>query len=108
VRRHAAFPTGANANFVRYGGEHELEIRTWERGVENETLACGTGVLAAAAVGIATLQLALPIAARTRGGFTLTVDGETSEGIVRRWTMRGDARLLARAEVFPAAEEQPA
>jgi diaminopimelate epimerase len=107
VRHHGAFPAGANANFVRYDGEHEVQIRTWERGVEAETLACGTGVLAAAAVGVAALQLGLPVTARTRGGFTLVVDGEVTEGIVRRWSLRGDARLLARAEVFAAAEEQP-
>lgn len=114
VRHHAAFPTGANANFVRYLGDHQLDLRTWERGVEAETLACGTGVLAAVAVGVASRQLALPARVRTRGGFTLNVDGEVAEEhpqgalAVRRWTLSGDARLIAEERIFPAAEEQPA
>lgn len=105
IRRHPQLGTdGANANFVRFAGPHELEIRTWERGVEGETLACGSGVLAAVAVGISTGALELPVRARTQGGFVLTVDGEAAGGGVTRWTMAGDARLLARLETYPAAE----
>jgi diaminopimelate epimerase len=103
IRRHPAFPDGANANFVRWRGPHRFDIRTWERGVEGETLACGSGVLAAVATGVAAGTLELPARARTKGGFELTVDGEAAGGAVTRWTMAGDARVLARGEVFPAA-----
>jgi diaminopimelate epimerase len=107
IRRHPFFgDAGANANFVRFTGEHDFDIRTWERGVEGETLACGSGVLATVVVGVATRALELPACAHTKGGFVLTVDGETSDDGKRitRWTMAGDARVLARVETFPAAE----
>lgn len=108
IRKHEAFgEAGANANFVRYANAHELDIRTYERGVEAETLACGSGVLAAVAVGVWTGQLELPVRARTKGGFVLTVDGEIAEDgrRIARWTMAGDARVLACVETFPGAEQ---
>ena len=107
VRGHEIFgDAGANANFVRFPGEHELEIRTFERGVEAETLACGSGVLAAVAVGVWTGKLELPVRARTKGGFDLTVDGAVADDgrRIARWTMAGDARVLARVETLPGAE----
>ena len=107
VRRHRQFAAGANANFVRFAGPHDLDIRTWERGVEGETLACGSGVLATVAAGVSEGRLQLPVRARTKGGFVLTVDGETADDgrRIARWTMAGDARVLARLETFPAAEQ---
>ncbi len=49
LRHHKAFPEGSNINVVELLGEHEARIRSWERGVEGETLCCGTGCAVAAA-----------------------------------------------------------
>ena len=96
LRSAPAFEAGANVDFVRIVSPHRLEIRTFERGVEGETLACGTGVLAAAAVAVQLGRADLPLEALTRGGFELSVDGEVAEdGSIAAWTLAGDARLVA-------------
>ena len=100
LRAHPAFgAAGANVSFVRYLAPHRFEIRTFERGVEGETLACGSGVLAAAAVGRRLGVLELPARARTAGGHELAV-ADAGGG---RWSLTGDARLLARVELLPGA-----
>jgi diaminopimelate epimerase len=112
LRRHPDFgAAGANVDFVRFAGRPgrgRLDVRSFERGVEAETLACGTGVLAAVAAGLAAGRLALPAEATTRGGFVLTVDGEAAGGLPRRWSLAGDARIVARGELSPEAAALPA
>lgn len=106
LRRHPRFPHGANVSFVHLPAADRLEIRTWERGVEAETLACGTGVLAAVAVGVAQGRLALPVTVLTAGGFAMTV--AAAPGDPGRWSLAGDARVLAAGRLLTAAAELPA
>ena len=67
-------PRGANANFIEKRGPQSIAIRTYERGVEDETLACGTGVVASAIVFAAIEKVDGPIDVRVRGGESLQVD----------------------------------
>ena len=99
LRRHPEMGEGANVSFVARTGPSTLEIRTWERGVENETLSCGSGTVAAAVVASLWGGGAPPILAKTRSGETLTVDfarsGETASGV----RLTGDARILFEGEI---------
>lgn len=94
VLRRAAWtgPAGANVNFVSQGGSQWV-MRTFERGVEAETLACGTGAAATATLlrqwGLAGSETAL----RTRSGCTLEVGLRDAEGSVLP-RLRGEGRLV--------------
>jgi diaminopimelate epimerase len=75
IRRHEMFaPKGANVNFLERRSGNKIAIRTYERGVENETLACGTGVVASALIFAATEKTDGPIGVLVRGGSELSVD----------------------------------
>jgi diaminopimelate epimerase len=83
LRNHPDFKTdGINVNFVKIDGE-KLHVRTYERGVEDETLSCGTGVTASALAYASKKGIARgPIIVETRGGklkvyFTKSVEGFT-------------------------------
>lgn len=74
IRFHEAFvPAGTNVNWVQVLDPHALKIRTYERGVEGETLACGTGAVAAALLAARRDKVEPPIRVETRGGESLTV-----------------------------------
>jgi diaminopimelate epimerase len=82
IRRHASFPNGANVNFVQRSGDDSITIRTFERGVEEETLSCGTGATAAAAVAHRLGYIGTTVHVETKGG-PLTIylaDGAKMEG----------------------------
>lgn len=80
LRFHKAWgPKGANANFVQIRGKDEpLLIRTYERGVEDETLACGTGVTASAIAAHLAEGVALPVRLQVAGGDVLEVNCKVS------------------------------
>lgn len=108
LRRHPRWgDTGANINFVRYVEPHRFEIRTFERGVEAETLACGSGVMASTAVGLETDTLVLPAHAQTLGGFELVVGPVEASDSQAFWSLAGDARLIAEGTLHPASLDVP-
>ena len=95
IRRNDLFaPRGANVNFLEERGERQISIRTYERGVEDETLACGTGVVASALIFAATRNVAGPIGVLVRGGNELQV-GFTKEGDqFKNVTLTGPAEFV--------------
>jgi diaminopimelate epimerase len=75
VRYHRDFaPAGTNADFVKVTGPQSLGIRTYERGVEAETLACGTGIVAAALISARGGCVKPPVQVTSAGGDVLTID----------------------------------
>ncbi len=98
---------GANVHWIDYSEPHSLAIRSFERGVEAETLACGSGVLAATAVGLRIGSSKLPVEALTGGGFVLRVGGRADGDRSPTWSLTGDARLLATGELLPESEMLP-
>ena len=82
IRRHPRFaPKGTNVNFVQVLGKGHIRVRTFERGVEGETLACGTGVTASALISARVHQFKSPVAVQVQGGNELEVSfQETGDG----------------------------
>jgi diaminopimelate epimerase len=92
LRYHAHFaPKGTNANFVQKVGAQAISIRTYERGVEDETLACGTGMVACALIFHELTGAASPVQVQVRGGDTLEIGFEKSGATYRNVTLTGPA-----------------
>lgn len=95
VRRHELFaPKGANVNFLKQRGENQISIRTYERGVEDETLACGTGVVASALIFAAVQKVDGPIGVLVRGGNELRVAFDRAGGQFKNVTLTGPADFV--------------
>ena len=101
TRYHEDFqPAGTNANFITIRDRNSLDIRTYERGVEDETLACGTGCIAAAIVSAATEKAESPIAANTRGGYQLKIYFTLEPGGAKEVFLEGDARIIYKGHLL--------
>jgi diaminopimelate epimerase len=101
VRFHGLFaPAGTNVNFIQVEGPQSLRIRTYERGVEDETLACGTGAVASALIAARLGQVVSPVTVHTRGGEALTIyftpQGETFSEVY----LEGNALVVYQGELW--------
>jgi len=95
IRRHPEFaPAGTNVNFVQILEPGYIRVRTFERGVEGETLACGTGVSASALVCALTKGFASPVKVKVQGGDTLEVAFESNAGGFRKVSLTGPAEFV--------------
>lgn len=95
IRHHEVFaPAGTNANFVAVDPGGQIFIRTYERGVEDETLACGTGNVATALILAHDRGLTSPITLTTRSGAMLTVHFNRGDSCYRDVFLEGDARVI--------------
>lgn len=86
-------PIGTNVNFIDVKDE-AIHIRTYERGVEDETLACGTGSVAAALICYVTDNLKPPINLKTYGGDNLIVNFEVENQKVKNLSLTGPAKII--------------
>ena len=95
IRFHEHFsPAGTNANFVHIESPGAIEIRTYERGVENETLACGTGMAASALIYSELHDVDGPVRVRVAGGDVLEIDFErTPDNHFKNVTLLGPAEF---------------
>jgi len=104
IRYHSHFtPRGTNANFIQSGRDSPLSIRTYERGVEDETLACGTGTVASALVAAFKGLVKSPVSLQTRGGELLTVYFEIEGKEVKEVFFQGDVHIIYEAEMWEEA-----
>lgn len=95
IRRHPTFkPRGTNVNFVQIEDNDVLHIRTFERGVEAETLACGTGATAAALMAATSYGLNSPIAVKTKSQDLLYISFELQDGSFQKITLTGAAERV--------------
>lgn len=92
-------PVGTNVDFVTYHAPDRADIRTYERGVEAETGACGTGSVAAALVGVAQHGLRFPVTVRTAKGFELVIGGEFDGAAFRSVTLTGPVARVFDGEI---------
>lgn len=97
IRMHKDFlPEGVNAQFVQILSKDNSEIamRSFERGVEGETLACGTGAISSAIVAYALREIKPPVKVHTKSGNVLTVDFDVIENKIRNLKLTGPAVRL--------------
>jgi diaminopimelate epimerase len=92
-------PEGANVNFVRVVGPDRLRVRTFERGVEGETLACGSGVVASAVVAARAGKVSSPVTCETKSGVAFTVTFTPGGDVLTDAVLTGDAREIFTAEL---------
>ncbi|MBW1721906.1 MAG: diaminopimelate epimerase [Deltaproteobacteria bacterium] len=95
IRHHSAFsPGGTNVNFMKVLDQGSIEVRTYERGVEDETLACGTGSIASALVAASRGMVRSPVRVRTRGGEILHVHFTQEGDRFREVWLEGNTSLV--------------
>lgn len=99
IRNNPAFaPGGTNVNFIKFV-KGKIHIRTYERGVENETLACGTGAVAAAIIGFRKFEIQPPIFLITKGGDKLIVNFNTEGSKYNNVSLTGPAKKIYNGEI---------
>jgi diaminopimelate epimerase len=100
LRFHFEFaPRGANVNFVKVLSESEIRIRTYERGVERETLACGTGIVSSAIISSLKGLTKPPVKVQVKSGEWLIVDFVFGETSVKDLSLTGSAKKISEGTI---------
>ena len=100
IRHHSAFsPEGTNVNFQKMESLDTLTIRTYERGVEDETLACGTGMVANALIHEKLNNINPPVFVNVKGGDTLKVSWDKEKDSFKNVTLTGPAEIVFEGKI---------
>jgi diaminopimelate epimerase len=95
IRKHPHFaPRGTNVNFVQVLGPGQIRVRTYERGVEGETLACGTGVTAAALITAELRGFPSPVQVQVQSGDALEISFDRTNGSFTQVSLAGPAEFV--------------
>jgi diaminopimelate epimerase len=104
LRYHPVFqPAGANVNFIEIPDQQHIHIRTYERGVENETLACGTGSIGSAIIAYRLGKLTPPVTVLTQGGSLLKIYFTATPESITHVILEGDARFIYEGILYEEA-----
>jgi diaminopimelate epimerase len=100
LRLHPVFePDGTNVDFVTFRSPSRMAMRTFERGVEGESGACGTGAVACGVVAVETAGFTLPIKVKTSSGYDLVVDGDWRRQKCTGLTLTGPVKFVYDGEI---------
>lgn len=95
IRWHQDFaPAGTNVNFIQPIDNQTIKIRTYERGVEDETLACGTGSAASACIASILGLVKPPVKMLTQSGEILEIDFDKNEENITNLYLTGDVQVV--------------
>lgn len=100
IRYHPDFaPAGTNVNIAHLEPDGRVRVRTYERGVEDETLACGTGVTAVGIMAHLTRDIPLPVRVQVAGGSVLQVQFAHDGDAIRNVALTGPAASVFQGQV---------
>ncbi len=100
LRYHNEFqPSGANVNFVKPLSQNEIQLRTYERGVERETLACGTGIVSAGIISVIKSIAVSPVKVLVQSGEWLTVSLDLENNVIADLSLTGSAKKISEGEI---------
>ncbi len=100
IRYHNMFsPEGTNADFMKVLGPHRVEIRTYERGVEDETLACGTGAIASVLIASVRDMVSSPVSVKTKGGEELKIHFYKQNDAFTQVWLEGSTSIVYQAQL---------
>jgi diaminopimelate epimerase len=104
IRRHEHYqPAGTNADFAAVVDDHTLRVRTYERGVEEETLACGTGSVASALIAARKGFVESPVDVRVQSGETLRIHFEQTKGGFTKVYLEGKTTVVYQGKLWDEA-----
>ncbi|MBC8318059.1 MAG: diaminopimelate epimerase [Desulfobulbaceae bacterium] len=103
IRFHEIYqPAGTNVNFVEVAAPNEIHVRTYERGVEDETMACGTGAVASAIIAALAKEVVSPVKVTTSGGEILTIHfkiDQQADTVISDVYLEGPAHFIYEGEL---------